>query len=256
MSFWITKLVTALIMPPLSLLLLAALGLLLARMWRRLGLALASVSVVVLWLLCTPIVGDNLLASIEPRQAADVDSLKNAQAIVVLGGGTYFDAPEYGGDTAGTFTLERLRWGARLHRETGLPLLVTGGMPLGNGTTEASQMKEALARDFQVPVKWLEERADSTRESALLVHEVLVREGITRIALVTHASHMRRSHRLFEHAGFTVLDAPTAFSGTGPTTALSFLPSAWGLMQSRIFCHEALGLGWYHVRPMLQGKDQ
>lgn len=251
-----TKLVSAILMPPLSLLILALLGLLLARMWRRIGLALALASVVALWLLCTPIVADNLLASIEPRQAADIPSLKNAQAIVVLGGGTYFDAPEYGGDTAGTFTLERLRWAARLHRETGLPLLVTGGMPLGNGTTEASQMKEALARDFLVPVRWLEERAQSTQESALYIHEMLSSEGIARIALVTHASHMRRSHRLFEDAGFTVLDAPTAFSGTGPTTLLSFLPNAWGLMQSRIFCHEALGLGWYHVRPMLQGKDR
>lgn len=255
MSFWTIKLVSALTLPPLSLLFLAALGLLLARLWRRLGLALASISVIVLWLLCTPLVGDNLLASIEPRQAPDVDSLRNAQAIVVLGGGTYFDAPEYGGDTAGTFTLERLRWGARLHRETGLPLLVTGGMPLRHGTSEALQMKDALARDFQVPVKWLEERARDTRESAIFVREVLAREGITRIALVTHASHMRRSHRLFEEAGLTVLDAPTAFSGTNPVTVLSFLPSAYGLLQSRIFCHEALGSGWYHVRPLLQAKD-
>jgi uncharacterized SAM-binding protein YcdF (DUF218 family) len=255
MDLWITKVVSALILPPLSLLILAALGLGLARLWRRLGLGLAAIGVATLWLLCTPIVGENLLASIEPLGAPDIKSLKDAQAIVVLGGGTYFDAPEYGGDTAGTVTLERLRWGARLHRETGLPMLVTGGMPFGNRTSEASQMKDTLARDFQVPVKWMEETAGNTRESAVLVREMLAPGGITRIALVTHASHMRRAHRVFEQAGFMVLDAPTAFSGTGPTTVLSFLPSAYGLMQSRIFCHEALGLGWYHVRPLLQGQD-
>lgn len=255
MEFWTTKLAGVLLMPPLGLLLLAALGLLMARRWRRLGLGITALSVAGLWLLSTPMVGSNLLALVEPRQTPDVNVLKNAQAVVVLGGGTYFDAPEYGGDTVGSVTLERLRWGARLHRETGLPVLVTGGLPFGNATSEAAQMKDALARDFQVPVRWLEERSDNTLESALFSREILTRDGVTRIALVTHASHMRRAHRLFEQAGFTVLDAPTAFSNTGPMTALSFMPNAHGLMQSRIFCHEALGLGWYHVRRMLHGKD-
>lgn len=255
MEFWTTKLAATLLMPPLGLLLLAALGLFLARMWRRLGLGIAALSVAGLWLLATPMVGSNLLALVEPRQAPDVNVLKNAQAIVVLGGGTYFDAPEYGGDTVGSVTLERLRWGARLHRETGLPVLVTGGLPFGNATSEAAQMKDALARDFLIPVRWLDERSDNTLESALFSREILTRDGVNRIALVTHASHMRRAHRVFAQAGFTVLDAPTAFSNTGPTTALSFLPNAHGLMQSRIFCHEALGLGWYHVRDVLQGKD-
>ncbi len=255
MAFWVTKLTSTLLLPPLSLLLLAALGLLLARLWRRAGLTIAAISVAGLWLLCTPIVGERLLALVEPRQAPDMNTLRSAQAIVVLGGGTYFDAPEYGGDTAGSVTLERLRWGARLHRETGLPVLVTGGMPLGNANSEAAQMKEALARDFQVPVRWIEERADNTLESARFSREILARESVTRIALVTHASHMRRAHRVFEQAGFAVLDAPTAFSGTAPTTVLSFLPNAYGLLQSRIFCHEALGLGWYHVRHMLYGRN-
>lgn len=250
-----TKLVSALIMPPLSLLLLAGLGLLLARIWRRPGIAIAGISICALWVACMPIVGNSLVASIEPRHAADVAILKNGQAIVVLGGGTYFDAPEYGGDTVGTYTLERLRWSARLHRETGLPVLVTGGMPFGNLTSEAAQMKDAMARDFQVPVRWLEERAVNTRESAVFVREILGREGITSIVLVTHARHMRRAHHMFEHAGFTVLDAPTAFSGTRPVTVLSFLPSAHGLTQVRVFCHEAMGLGWYHVLRLAQGRD-
>ncbi len=255
MEFWTTKLVSGLLMPPLGLLLLAALGLLMARMWRRLGFGIAALSVAGLWLLATPMVGSNLLTLVEPRHAPDVNVLKDAQAIVVLGGGTYFDAPEYGSDTVGSVTLERLRWGARLHRETGLPVLVTGGLPFGTATSEAAQMKDALARDFQIPVRWLEERSDNTLESALFSREILTRDGVTRIALVTHASHMRRAHRVFTQAGFTVLDAPTGFSNTGPTTALSFLPNAHGLLQSRVFCHEALGLGWYHVRDMLHGKD-
>jgi uncharacterized SAM-binding protein YcdF (DUF218 family) len=248
MEFWTTKIAAALLLPPAGPLLLAASGLLLARLWRRFGLTLGALGIALLWGLSTPFVSSRLLNLIEPGQVPEVAALKNAQAIVVLGGGTYFDAPEYGGDSAGTFTLERLRWGARLHRETGLPLLVSGGKPLANATTEASQMKEALARDFQVPVRWTEERAANTLESARYTRELLSREGVNRIALVTHASHMARAHRAFELAGFEVLDAPTAFSRRGPFTALELLPNAYGLVESRIFLHEVLGRGWYHVR--------
>ncbi len=49
---------------------------------------------------------------------------------MVLGGGRYRDAPEYGNDTVGEYTLVRLRYAAKLHRETGFPLLVTGGRPM------------------------------------------------------------------------------------------------------------------------------
>jgi uncharacterized SAM-binding protein YcdF (DUF218 family) len=248
MEFWTTKVIAGLLLPPTGPLLLAILGLVMARLWRRFGLTLAAVGVGALWLLATPMVSERLLRLVESASPAEIAALRNAQAIVVLGGGTYFDAPEYGGDSVGTFTLERLRWGARLHRETGLPVLVTGGMPLGNASSEASQMKDALARDFQVPVRWVEERAKTTLESALLVRELLARDGIERIALVTHASHMGRAHRAFMHAGFEVLDAPTGFTTRGPFTAFDLMPGAYALVQSRTFFHEVLGSGWYHVR--------
>ena len=133
MEFWLTKLAGTLLLPPLSFYLIVLAGLLLARRWRRGGLALAATALAGLWLVSTPLVGSSLRAWIEPGQPPALGSLRQAQAIVVLGGGTYFAAPEYGGDTAGTFTLERLRWAARLHRDTGLPLLVTGGAPLADG---------------------------------------------------------------------------------------------------------------------------
>lgn len=250
MEFWTTKLAAALLLPPAGPLLLALLGLFLARLWRRFGLTLATLGVALLWALSTPFVADPLLRLIEPKQPPELAALRNAQAIVVLGGGSYSSAPEYGGDTVGSSTLERLRWAARIHRETGLPLLVTGGTPPGYSSSEAELMKEALARDFQVPVRWAEERAATTRENALFTRDLLAKEGVHRIALVTHASHMARAHRVFEQAGFEVLDAPTAFTTRGPFSALALLPNADGLMTSRLLLHEVLGSGWYHVRRM------
>ena len=56
--------------------------------------------------------------------------------IVIVGTGSYPVAPEYGGDTVGAATLERVRWGARRHRLAGLPILVSGGSPFGSRTSE------------------------------------------------------------------------------------------------------------------------
>ena len=79
------------------------------------------------------------------------------QAIVILGGGTYFEAPEYGDHTVNRYGLERIRYGAYLHRYTRKPILVTGGDLLGIGSSEAGQMKSVLENEFQVPVKWTED---------------------------------------------------------------------------------------------------
>lgn len=253
MEFLATKIAGNLLLPPLALLLLLGAGLALACRGARSGLWIASIGLVGLWALSTPYLAAGLLSSLESAPANPA-TLRNAQAIVVLGGGTYFEAPEYGGDTAGTFTLERLRWAARLHRQTGLPVLVTGGLPLGNQISEAEQMSAALEADFLVDVRWLEQASLNTVESARFSRRMLARENIDRIALVTHASHMRRARLIFADAGFTVLEAPTAFSSTGPVTAMSFLPSAWGLLQSRVFFHELLGIGWYHVRRAPGGR--
>jgi len=100
-------------------------------------------------------------------------------------------------------------------------------------------------------VRWAEDKSDNTVQSASYSREILAREGISRVALVTHASHMRRARIAFLSAGFEVLDAPTGFATTDPLTLMSFLPNAQGLLQTRIFCHEALGIGWYHVRRLI-----
>lgn len=241
------KLVANFLLPPLNLLTLAALGLLLAPFRRRIGFGMAAFSIAGLVVLCTPLAAGALLAWIEIRELPDLQEIRGSQAIVILSGGTYRDAPEYGGDTAGSMTLERLRYGARLYRLTGLPLLVSGGNPLGNTTSEAQQMRTALMEDFKVPVRWIEAASDNTWESAFRCRELLATEKIDRVTLVTHASHMRRAKMIFEHAGFSALMAPTAFTRT-PRAPWSLTPDSEGLRQSRIFFHEALGLGWYHLR--------
>jgi hypothetical protein len=50
---------------------------------------------------------------------------------------------------------------------------VTGGGPLGIGSSEAEQMKLVLENDFHVPVKWVENASNNTRENAYKSFAVL-----------------------------------------------------------------------------------
>lgn len=171
-----------------------------------------------------------------------------------MGGGSYFHAPEYAGqDIISETTLVRLRYAAKLHRESGKPILVSGGSPLGNRTSEVQQMRAALQQDFQVAVHWSEARSNNTLENARATFHTLHRENINKIYLVTHAWHMPRAAMAFRHAGFEVIEAPTAYTTRYQTSLLTFLPSAEGLRYSQIFMHEVIGSLWYRVQLAITG---
>lgn len=245
MSWFATNLISAFLLPPLSLLLLAGIGL----FYCPAGIArrLITVSFALLWLASTPFIAEGALHLIEAQPLKQNPS--TAEAIVILGGGTYFHAPEYAGqDTISEGTLVRLRYGARLQRTSALPILVTGGKPLGNSTSEAQQMRAALEQDFQVPVRWTEDSSDNTFENARNTYLTLHKAGIRKIFLVTHAWHMMRSAAAFRQAGFEVFEAPTAFTTRHQTDLLAFIPSADSLRDSKIFVHEMIGMLWYQAK--------
>ncbi len=248
MSWFATNLLAAFALPPLNLLLIGMAGLLLWRRRPRLARGLVTASLLLLWLCSTPFVAEGMLHLLEPSPGVLDPKAQPADAIIVLGGGTYFHAPEYGVDTSGESTLARLRYAARLQRETGRPILVTGGKPLGNDVSEAEQMKAVLEREFNVPVRWTEDASDNTLENARFSYRLLSKQGIRRIYLVTHAWHMPRSAMVFRQAGFNVVPAPTAFTTRYRADLLAFLPNADAMRNSRIFAHELIGLVWYKLR--------
>jgi uncharacterized SAM-binding protein YcdF (DUF218 family) len=259
MSWFITNLTAAFLLPPLSLLLLLALGIFLLYRRRKFAKPLTLTAFALLWIASTPYFAEGALHLLEARTAA-LDSHPNnqpqaagatdyADAIVILGGGSHFHAPEYAGqDTVSEQTLVRLRYGAKLQRESGKPILVTGGKPRGNPLSEAQQMREALEQDFRVTVLWTDDASDNTLENAQHSFSILQQAGIRRIYLVTHAWHMYRAANVFRHAGFEVIEAPTAFTTRYQTNLLAFLPSAEALRDSKIFVHEVIGLLWYRVK--------
>ena len=110
-------------------------------------------------------------------------------------------------------------------------------------------MKAALEKEFQVPVKWVEEDSRNTRENAYKSFAVLKKNGVSRIALVTHAWHMPRASIEFERAGFKVIPAATAYTTRYKADIYAFIPTADALQKSNWFLHEIIGILWYRLMP-------
>lgn len=239
--------VTALVLPPASPLLLVLLGLLLAvgKRWRA-GVGLAAFATLSLWLLSCHAVAMLLAGSLLPQvRPATPERLQGVQAIVILGGGVLRDAPEYGMAQPSGALLARLRYGARLAKVTGKPLAFSGGIGWaavdGGIAPEGEVARRVLSQDYGLAPRWTDSQSRDTHESALRTRDLLAPESIRRIALVTHAWHMPRSVREFERAGFTVVPAPTGFASPEVRPLLEWLPSANGLALSRLVLREALG---------------
>jgi uncharacterized SAM-binding protein YcdF (DUF218 family) len=236
----LTYLVGAVVVPPTSLVLLGLLGLALRRRHPTAGAALTGFSLLALLLLSLPLTAYSLMGRLETPSLADPRAVDDAQAIVILAGGVARGAPEWGGDTVNLFTLQRVRYGARLARETRLPVLITGAAPREGRPGEAAMMRELLSTEFGVPVRWFDEQAKTTAGNAREAAALLRPAGIGRVVLVTSAFHMPRARRAFERAGLQVIAAPTGYFGyrSGPFEWAWLVPSGDALRISYLALRE------------------
>jgi uncharacterized SAM-binding protein YcdF (DUF218 family) len=236
---------TALALPPTGPLLLALLGLVMARRRRAAGLGFVALCIIAAIVLgshaMARVLARELLPPVTPVQPED---LQQVQAIVVLGGGVQPEAPEYGSAQPTEATLVRLRYGARLARQAGKPIAFAGGIGWGGierAASEASVARRLLQEDYGLEARWLDDRSRDTAENARHTAELTQREGVRRIALVTDAIHMPRAAAEFRRAGFEVVPAPTAFPLPQQRDVLEWLPSTRGLATCRYVLREWLG---------------
>lgn len=219
-------------------------GLLLWHYRSRFARGLLWAGVLLAWLLSTPAIVSLILAPLENRTLFDPAQAKQAEAIVILGGGRYAWAPEYGGPTVNDLSLARLRYGSRLAKRTRLPILLSGGLGRRHNPAEAIMMARSLREDFGLQARWLETRSRNTSENAVFSARILRQSGIQRIVLVTHAAHMPRARTYFEAAGLEVIPAPTvrlAGLSSGEQGG-DWLPSARAAFAAWYGLHEWLGL--------------
>jgi uncharacterized SAM-binding protein YcdF (DUF218 family) len=248
---------TALALPPVPFQLLSLLAAALMRRRPRAGWFLTVLSVTGLWLGATTEAArwlEHQLLEVPPPlasrriEALQAEARAGRSAIVVLGGGVEPMAPEYGTATLSPPSVERLRYGLWLSRQTGLPVAFTGGRGWAQpqqGTSEAEVAAVIASQDFNRPLRWLETRARDTRENAVHTVPLLRRDGVTHIVLVTHGWHMERALRHFEAAaagaGVRIEPAPMGVTSRDAAPATGWLPSAAGFRHMRDALREALG---------------
>jgi len=239
------------LLPPGSLLIMLLLGWLFAR--RFFGRFLILLTGILLYALSTPVVL-NLLASqletVPPLTSHHIANTK-ADAIVVFMAGVRRHNPEFGGaDTLGPMSLQRLSYGLFLHRQTGLPIILSGGSVKGDTTPLAQLGSEWLRQQAGVNPLGVDSLSHDTRENALNAAELLRARGLERVLLVTHAFHMPRALLSARAAGINAIPAPFGFESSPPelqgaTKLRDWLPLAGYLGRSYLMLHEMLGLAWY-----------
>jgi uncharacterized SAM-binding protein YcdF (DUF218 family) len=212
---------------------------------RKAGTVVAAAAGILLYASATPLVGSALLRTLDRAETGD-PAASPPDAIVILSANGR--VTQDGKLAVGHLTLERLRQGAHLHRATGLPVLVAGGVLKDFPEALSSAMAASLAEDFRLGPVWQEDRSRTTAENARFSSELLSARGIGSAYLVTHSWHMPRAAKAFRRAGLSVVPAPVEPSQPNKRTEFSdFLPTASGLQASQYAVHEWIGQLWYDI---------
>jgi uncharacterized SAM-binding protein YcdF (DUF218 family) len=251
MLFALSKIFTYLLLPPglfIVMGVLATVLLLFGR--RRSGLVLLVSMVCCLFLLSLAPVRDLLIMPLENRYAAYTPTdAAAAQAIVVLGGGVVGSSPaENGASTPSADSLTRLVHAARIHQQTDLPIVISGGSVFKTGSQSVAMAAVKVLKDLGIAESKIIVEAESrnTWENAAEVRALIAPRSVI---LVTTASHMPRSVWSFRKNGVDCIPAPTDYRPDRlPYRARDLLPTAKALLDSSFALHEYVGLLYYAVR--------
>ncbi len=170
-----------------------------------LGIALA------MWVAAVAPIADMLLRPLERRYDRPLST--DGDVIVMLGVAIHAGARDKNGTGAPTAeACERLVATARLHRLTGLPIILSGGRVHDHQALTGPVYRRFLV-DLGIPPEHilLENRSRNTFENARASWELCRRRGFSRPLVVTHAAHMPRPMFCFRKLGIPARPAPCGF---------------------------------------------
>lgn len=222
--FFVASKIIWLMLQPISLvLLLLAAGWLLAWRYRRTGLVLQGLGVLLLALCCFTNLGAMLIQPLENRFARPETAPASVAAIIVLGGSTDGRIGLARGVTELSEAGDRMTEAAVLARlYPDAPVLISGGLggigavvgPGGSETDAASGARFLLQHGIAADRLVLDDTSRNTDENAENSRALLNGDGAP-ILLVTSAFHMPRSVGLYRKQGFDVVAWPVDFRSTG-----------------------------------------
>jgi uncharacterized SAM-binding protein YcdF (DUF218 family) len=247
--FIFKKLVTPFILPPgLFILVLLAVGFwqLTRRKWRP-GFFLVTLGLT-MWFAATPPMAHLMTRYLENQYPLPANP--QGDVIVMLGGAIYEGAPDLSGLGAPSASAaERLLTTARIHRRTGLPIILSGGNVWKERKVLMGPIYKRFLTDLGVPADriFLENRSRDTFENALFTAELCRQKGYRQPIVVTHALHMPRAILCFTKVDMPATPFPCAFRTWPDKTHywINFFPAGYSDLADAL--HECLGLLYYRL---------
>ncbi len=259
--FLISKILTAMILPPGCIIVVLFLFLILGhtrkQKQRDIFFYSSCLMLVLFYLLSIRPVSDILLSPLE-KYATDFaietsrhNTEQEAELIVILGGGSILTTDREGKliSRLSPIGTARLLEGILLSDELGIPLLFSGGNVLkGEGAaTEADAAESILMRSRLSTNQYqLEDKSRNTYENALFTAEETKARDII---LITSAFHMKRSISCFHKAGFRIIGIRPVDTRLDRKAwnLIDFFPGIESMQSSITALHEYGGLLYYRI---------
>ncbi|MGD9642376.1 MAG: YdcF family protein [Elusimicrobiales bacterium] len=244
--FLLKKIFAAFLLPPgLFVLALAGLAVYLRKRCRPAAVACTALAAL-LWAGSTEVFSDALLRPLEG--AYKTPARPEGDVIILLCGGFRGGwKPFSASERLAPGTLERGAAAYKLQRETGLPVLISGGAPFSS--EPEAEAAAAFLRELGVPGDKLltEVLARDTRENAEYSGRICRERGYKKAILITSAFHMPRAALLFGRLGGVDLEPfPVARRAGGPRWLRDWLPGSGE--DTRRALNEYAGLLYYRLR--------
>ncbi|WP_353949262.1 YdcF family protein [Sporolactobacillus sp. Y61] len=208
---YVIKFIYGFILPPgLFITLLFVMGIRLFRRRRKLAYLLLGLGLLQ-YLAFIPLTGILLLHPLENRYAQPAHP--DGDVIVMLGGGATLGTPDLNGTgNLGGDAANRLITIVRLYRETGLPVILSGGKVYSDSGTEAEIGRRQLIA-MGVPSQKIipENQSITTRTNAENIKRILRQQAFRHPILVTSAYHMPRAVQNFSKLDVSVQPYPTGY---------------------------------------------
>ena len=206
-----------------------------------------------LFVYCLPVTAFVLNGSLEWSFPPLGSRPKDAQAIVVLGGGVHRPVAPGQPSELGESSLVRCVRAAQVYHDGDpCPLFVVGGNPDWIVGDPVAQVMADLLRGFRVPDSDLivESKSRDTFENAAASAKLLSQRGITKIVLVTSAAHLWRASHLFRRHGLEVIAAGCDYCDPLDVNVFMILPSVHSADLNHQVVHEWFGV----VKLWAQGR--
>lgn len=241
---YLIKFIYSFILPPgLFIVLLLGISLWIWKRERKPALVLLGLTLVI-YLSSTSWIGGLLIGSLE-RQYPQPKAPKG-DIIVVLGGGATSGTPDFDGEgNLSGSAANRLLIAARLHRTTGLPILISGGKVFSDTGIESEISKRQL-QALGIPAKdiFVENHSLNTEQNARFTAKMLKKYNFSSPILVTSAFHLPRAVIEFAKTGLQILPYPSDYWTSRPEKlyAVKLVPSSSGLSLTGTALKEYLGI--------------